>query len=189
MTAEWIAALSTAATFLVIAASAAAALVQLRHLRVSNQIAAINEVMNVLQSPDFAETLRFLRAELPALLQDPEVRRALVGPSWLHDVPEEYRRLSVVANYFEVLGSLVKNAIIDTRIVCELWSSIIVDLWEAFGPVVMQRRVVLEMPVLWENFEYLAVVSEAWMVRHPTGNYPRGTRRWSFPTWAETIER
>jgi hypothetical protein len=188
VSAEWIVAVATAGTFVVIAASAMAALVQLRHMRQSNQIAALNEAREVLETPQFVEVMRFIRGELPGRLQDPAVRRALLGRSWHQDVPDEYRRLAVVANFFESLGLLVKQGIIDRDTVCELMYQVITDLWEAFGPIVIQRRIVIDTPTLWENFEYLAVVSDEWVRAHPTGNYPRGTRRWTFPLWSELEE-
>lgn len=115
--------------------------------------------------------------------------RAFVGQSWFHDLSEEYRRLSVVANYFENLGLLVKTGILDAGIVCELYCSVISDCWDAFGPIVAQRRAVLDLPSLWENFEYVAALSQEWLERHPNGNYPQGVRRSTFPLWAETRER
>jgi Domain of unknown function (DUF4760) len=186
VSAEWIGAVSSAATFVVIAASAIAALIQLRHARTSNQIAALNEIRERLDSPVFAEVMRFIRAELPERLKDPEVRRALLGPSWFADVPEEYRRLAIVANYFESLGLLVKLDIVDARIINEIFCNITVDLWESFGPLAVQRRIVLQLPQLWENFEYLAVRAREWMHKHPNGAYPRDAGRWSFPLWPET---
>jgi hypothetical protein len=186
VSAEWIGALASAATFVVIAASALAALVQLRHMRISNQIAALNEMQDRLDTPLFIELMRFIRADLPERLKDPEVRRALLSRSWFHDVPEEYRRLATVTNYFESLGLLVKLGIIDARIMNELFSIITVDLWESFGPLAVQRRMVIKSPQLWEHFEYLAVQAQEWLRKHPNGAYPRGLRRWSFPLWAET---
>jgi hypothetical protein len=35
----------------------------------------------------------------------------------------------------------------------------------------------LESGALWENFEYLAVLSQDWIAEHPKGAYPEGMRR------------
>jgi hypothetical protein len=58
MSAEWVTAIGTIGTFVVIAASAVAALVQLRHMRGSNQIAALNELRETMESESFHSDLR-----------------------------------------------------------------------------------------------------------------------------------
>ena len=73
MSPEWLTAIGTLGTFVVIAASAVAALMQLRHMRAGNQIVALNEARETIESPAFQETLLFTR-ELPQRLTDPEVR-------------------------------------------------------------------------------------------------------------------
>ncbi len=47
---EWIAALSSLLTFFVIGASAVAALIQLRHIKSSNELIAINDFRHALES-------------------------------------------------------------------------------------------------------------------------------------------
>ncbi len=56
--------LATFGRFLVIAATAIAAIVQLRHARSSNHIAALNELRETMESADFQAALRFVTAEL-----------------------------------------------------------------------------------------------------------------------------
>ncbi len=60
MTAEWLTAAGTLGTFIVIAVSAVAAFIQLRHVRGGNQIMALSEVRKQMESPEFrrAQTLR-----------------------------------------------------------------------------------------------------------------------------------
>ena len=50
--------LASAATFTVIAASAIAAMIQLRHVRTSNQIALLTKLHDTLQSSDFIAARR-----------------------------------------------------------------------------------------------------------------------------------
>jgi len=49
-------------TFIVIAATAIAAIVQLRHMRSSNQIAAINELRETIETPEFQVAQQFGRS-------------------------------------------------------------------------------------------------------------------------------
>jgi hypothetical protein len=48
--------------------------------------------------------------------------------------------------------------------------------WEKLAPVIaIVRRSIGDAP--WENFEYLAVLSEDYVAAHPEGTYPAGLRR------------
>lgn len=53
------------------AATAVAALVQLRHLRSSNQIAAITRMLERLDSETFTRAKRFVAEHVPKLIADP----------------------------------------------------------------------------------------------------------------------
>ena len=87
MSAEWVTAIATAGTFVVIAASAIAALVQLRHMRGSNQIVALTECRETVESPDFREAQRFVSYELPKRLQDLEKHRGGSYPAGVPHLP------------------------------------------------------------------------------------------------------
>ena len=185
MSPEWLTAIGTLGTFIVIAASAAAALMQLRHLRASNQIVALNEVRETIESPSFQETILFVR-ELPDRLSDPEVRRNLSQRQF----PAEYQRLRTLANFFEHVGTLVKKRIIDHDIAADLWGGVIVGNWNALSPIITNRRLIADQPALWENFEYLAVVCDDFRSRHPGGAFPKGTRRMpAAERWPEVAAR
>ncbi|HEV2907733.1 MAG TPA: hypothetical protein VGX02_00575, partial [Candidatus Eremiobacteraceae bacterium] len=67
--------ISTSATLLtaaVIAATAIAAIIQLRHLRAANQITALWAVQNELDSQDFRDAEVVVRTELDNALADPQ---------------------------------------------------------------------------------------------------------------------
>ena len=167
MNLEMVNTVASVGTLLVIAATAVAALVQLRHARSSNQIVALTECREVLESEAFANALRFVERRLPELLKDPATRaRLMVAP-----VDEDLRAVNVVGNFFESMGSFVKHDIIDKEIACDLWSGIVVSAWDSLVPVLaIYRRVAA--PALWENFEYLAATMQAWNAMHPEGGYP-----------------
>lgn len=165
MSPEWLTAIGTLGTFIVIAASAVAALMQLRHMRAGNQIVALNEVR-----------------ELPQRLTDPEIRRSLADRTF----PAEYQRLRTLANFFEHLGTLVKKHIIDADIAADLWGGVILVNWYALAPIIANRRLAMDQPAVWENFEYLAVLCQKFKERHPKGTFPRGIERMPAPEiWPE----
>src|SRR5437868_15447803 len=92
-----------------------AALVQLRHMRSSNQITALTEIREALESPEFQSGLTFNAGELQAIVRDPNRRHELFEPS------ELLQRVRTVANLFEGTGALVKAGIIDRDLACDIW--------------------------------------------------------------------
>jgi hypothetical protein len=185
MSPEWLTAIGTIGTFVVIAASALAALMQLRHMRAGNQIVALNEIRETIESPAFQETILFVR-ELAQRLTDPEIRTALLASNF----PAEYQSLRTLANFFEHLGTLVKKHIIDAAIAADLWGGVIQRNWHALEPLIVNRRIATGQPALWENFEYLAVVCRNFSARFPSGTFPKGVDRMPHSDpWPETIRK
>lgn len=170
MSPEWVTAIATLGTFVVIAASAVAALLQLRHMRGSNQIIALTECRETLESDAFQEARAFVATELQQLLKNPETRDKLSQPVF----PRELRPAGNVANFFESMGAFVRFNIIDRNIACDLWCGVVLASWEALLPVTRIRR--RFDPGIWENFEYLAVLSKQFTERFPT-SYPAGMPR------------
>jgi hypothetical protein len=182
MSPEWLTAIGTIGTFVVIAASAIAALMQLRHMRGSNQIIALNEVRETIESAEFQAAESFVVRELPERLKDPSVRAALLMPFF----PAEFQPVRTVANFFETFGALVKNGIIDPRIACDLWGGVTIRAWDALAPVTTDRRTLPGWSAVWENFEYLTVLSNRFYAAHPDGAYPKEMERLPLPElWPE----
>lgn len=185
VSAEWLTAIGTLGTFVVIAASAIAALMQLRHMRGSNQILALNEARETIESDQFQAALRFIAFDLPEGLKDSEARRSFAQPR----IPEGYASVRSVANFFENLGTFVKRGIIDRDIACDMWCGLAVASWESLSGVVANVRALHDQNA-WENFEYFTVLSKAWIERHPSGSYPTGMQRMPVAElWPETTER
>jgi hypothetical protein len=173
VSAEWVTAIGTLGTFLVIAASATAALIQLRHMRGSNQIAALTEFRETMESDKFQTAQAFVSFELPKRLKDPAERaKATTLP-----LSGEYAAVSTVANMFESLGGLIKSGVIDGDVACDVVSYIVIRNWDAMLPVTTYLRRKLANPSLWENFEYLTLLSKRFSAKHPGGAYPRGEPR------------
>lgn len=171
MTPEWLTAIGTIGTFVVIAASAAVALLQLRHMRGSNQIVALTECRETLESPEFQDARRFIMTELPRLLADADIRvRFEANPS----TPSELQQAVNVANFFESMGAFVSFGIIDRTIACSLWGNVVVGTWNHLLPMIRLRR--KRNPAVWEYFEYLAAISKQFREDTPT-SYPHGVPR------------
>jgi hypothetical protein len=170
-------------TACIIAATAIVAIVQLRHLRASNQISAMLNIGEELRAPEFTRSIQVIRAQLDAAMRDPLFRaynNAWDSNSAVPDVPEEYEALrnasTLIGNAYEELGILVKNGIVDRDLFLDRYSWTILGMWRRLEQVCADSRVATGQAALWENFEYLAVLSEDWLRDHVSA-YPKGARR------------
>jgi len=73
-------------------------------------------------------------------------------------------------------GILVKNGIIDKALFLDRYSFIIAQNWNLLERYTAYTRAAAVSDSIWENFEYLAVLSQDWMREHPS-TYPNGIRR------------
>ncbi len=181
MSLELLTAVASVGTFIVIAATAITAVIQLHHLRGGNQIVALTEIREVIESDKFAAARHFIVDDLPDLVKKPGFADDLKTAP-LFD--KSLEPAGFVGDIFENLGALVKYRIIDPVIACDLWGGVVLSTWTLLLPVTMSRRQRAGARALWENFEYLAVLSEDWAARHPSGAYPGGVRR--MPTTSQT---
>ena len=165
--------IATVGTFVVIAASAVAALIQLRHMRGSNQITALNEFRETLESGEISEAQRFVSFVLPERMLDHAERVKMTTLPFTG----EYEKIASIANLFESLGEFVKIGIIDAHIACDIWGFVVVRNWNALAPLTTYIRATLGMPQLWENFEYLTILAKRYMERYPNGTYPSNVPR------------
>lgn len=168
---------ATLGTFVVIAATAITAIVQLRHARSSNHIAALNELRETMETPDFQVAAHFVSTQLPAKLQDPAFRYQIATPSARTDEMRLHMaKINAIGNFFESMGVVVKTGLVSKEVVFEMWSSVVPPNWNSLAPIAaIQRRRAGD--ALWENFEYLTVLAQDWNAAHPKGTYPAGMRR------------
>jgi hypothetical protein len=176
--------LSTAAaigTFVVIGATALAAVVQLRHLQAQNQLTGLLTVLARVEDPQFNEWVDGAREMLKARLPDETYRRAVMDGSyerknnpWLN-----------LANSYDWVGSLVKHKLIPEESLLDVYAGRVDQAWgivEGIVPLVRSRS----GPGVWENFEYLVVRAREWSAAHKDGAYPKGVPRLrSNVTWPE----
>jgi hypothetical protein len=170
--------LATFGTFVVIAATAVAAIVQLRHARTSNQITALNEIRETMESADFQEARHLIAAQVHLKLRDPAFRRQLADASARTDEVRPFiGKVINMANFYENIGTFVKAGLIDRDLALDLWSGVVIGTWERLAPLVAILRRRSAGANLFENFEYLTVLSQDYIAAHPKGTYPSGVRR------------
>jgi hypothetical protein len=170
-------------TVTIVAVTALAALIQLRHLRAGNQINALLSVSEKLDSREFTDALTDVNRDLKAALADPTFRdyeiaiyRRLPPPNVNERYVDLHHACVLIGNTFELLGVLVKNRIIEKRIFVDHYCSVVLGAWNLLADRTALGREVGD-PCGWEYFEYLAVLSEDWIEAHPS-TYPKGIRRY-----------
>jgi hypothetical protein len=106
---------STAAsvgTFLVISATAIAALVQVRHIRRANQLAGLQNAFGMLLDPAVRELVNYVRHDLAARMNDEAFRASLLDiPIDRNQHPELY-----LCDMYNHIGSFVRSGLIDEEI-------------------------------------------------------------------------
>ena len=178
--------ISTSATLLtaaVIAATAIAALIQLKHLRAANQITALWAVQNELDSQDFREAEVVVRTELDNALADPQYCQFEIRMS-RGDVQQKAddrflkirQSANFIGNTFENVGSMVKNGILDEHLVMDIYCWIVFSHWKRLSGITALSRMATGEPSIYENFEYLAVLSKRYLKAHPV-TYPPNVER------------
>ena len=183
MSLELINTLGTVTTVVIVAGAAIAAIAQLRHLSAGNQINAMLSIGNQFDAREFRDALTLVRHKLDSALEDPAYREYMLAVQRTLPVPnvsEEYRELAdasrLVGNTYEELGILLKNGIIDRNIFLDRYSWVIQGAWKRTNRGLAWTRAITGNNAIWENFEYLAVLSEDWMREHAS-TYPKGVRR------------
>lgn len=152
---EALTALATLGTFFVILMSAAAALKQLRHSNAANQVAALIELRESLESPRAVAARNFIMTELPKRLNDPaEARKLARAPSFWG----EYDEVRYIGNILDTFGLLVKKKIVDKNFFYESFGYVVLSIWDALLPLTtcVRRASGLDF---WGNFEYLAYLA------------------------------
>jgi hypothetical protein len=162
----------SAATLIVVGAAAIAAIVQLRHLRASNQLSALLGILDQWNQPHLQAAYAHLIRDLPAKLADEEYLRRLRAPGSRDRA--NYPEL-LICDLWEQVGTYTKHGLIDERILLDIISGQVVNAWQLTWPVtkILRERSAADG----ENFEYLAVRSLLWSRRFADGLYPRGMPR------------
>lgn len=178
MTLEQWSTIASVGTFVVIAATALTALIQLRHIRRANQLAGLQNALNVLLSPDVRDLINYVRHDLAERMKDPKFRAGL------HEPPVDRRQHPelYLCDMYNHIGCFVRNGLIDERVYLQTeWYNVSL-YWKLLRDVIAEGR--QARPLVFENFEWLAARAERWILAHPHGDYPSDE-----PRMLDTTER
>jgi len=167
-------------TFFVILATAIAAVFELKHMQARNSLQAVLTLQREFRDPEIQESLRFVQFYLPQKIRDPQYRAELAAIGF---IDSRVHMEMTACNFFNQMGTLVKNDIVDADAFLDQTHRIIDQYWKLLSPVVaiLRRRRGDEQ---YQNFEYLASLSHEWRKKHPTGIYPKHVPRMPLEdTW------
>jgi len=168
-----IAAIAQVGTLVVILASVAAALIQLRHIRAGNQLQALLALERDFRAPQLQSALTYVQESLPRRLEDPAYRRELESIGFIDPAlhPE-----MIACNWLNEMGTLVKRGLVSEETFMDLFARLIVHCWRQVSPAIaIMRRT--RGDGQYHDFEYLALRAAAWLKRSPQGTFPQGFTR------------
>jgi hypothetical protein len=170
-------------TALVIAATAIAALGQLRHMRMGNQISALLALQSEFDTQEFRDAEVLVRQDLARMIEDESFCIFLVmysrnkeSVALRNDYVQLRQAATLIANTYENLGALVKNGIIDRRLFLDIYSWIVAGSWSQLEGFVAVGRASSGTDSIFENFEYIAAISREWLDTNPV-TYPPNQAR------------
>ena len=169
-------------TLIVIAATAIAAVFQLRHMRAGNDLQGLLKVLEMAYEPAVQDAFDYLTSVYPQKMTDPAYLKELE----MDPVDSHVHKELIACEYYERLGSYVKNGLISADFYLDCSSPQM--YWEILAPIVAILRKQRGCSA-YENFEYLVVLERQWNARHPDGNYPKGVPRITIPDPATLLTR
>jgi len=175
MSAEWLTAISSLMTLVVVAVAAFAALRQIRHMHAANQVAALLPLTEKYSQPEMRASLDYLIRDMKTDLEDPEVRAGVLA----RPAAGKARAALPAFNFYESVGALVRAGTLDLFLVL-LYFTTPGEVWEIGEDYIALTRKT-RGPEVFENFEALVILQRRYEKRHGTSLFPRGMQRLDLP--------
>ena len=157
MTSEGITAASAAITTLVIAATAIAAVVQIRQLKLATQLEGFLALHREYGSPEMYIAREYVANELPKRLLDQKYRDELEGGAAFSGTHPEL----VVGNFWEKVGTLVSTGLLAPNLYLETGAYRVIEAWDQLGDVIALRR--KKEPLQWAGFDHIVRLSREYL--------------------------
>ena len=173
MTLELWSTISAIGTFFVIAATAFAAFIQLRHLRSNNELQAFLAVERDFHSVELQRAFEFVQTHLQTRMGEAAFRQELAAIGFIDS--QKHPEMEV-CNWFDKVGMLVKAGFVHEEVFFAMFGRLVDYYWNVLAPTiaVLRRK---RGPMQYESFEYIAMRAKRWRAAHPNGTYPGRTPR------------
>ncbi|HEY7993028.1 MAG TPA: DUF4760 domain-containing protein [Candidatus Eremiobacteraceae bacterium] len=66
------------------------------------------------------------------------------------------------------MGTLVRNGVVDRQLFLEQYCAAVLSSWRRLQPYIALTRAAQQDDALWEDFEYMAALSERFVAKHPS---------------------
>jgi len=159
VTSEGITAASAAITTLVIAATAIAAVVQIRQLKLATQLEGYLALHREFGSTEMYAIREYVANELPKRLLDGKYREELEsGAAFSGTHPE-----LVLGNFWEKVGTLVSTGLLAPNLYLETGAYRVIEAWDQLSDVIALRR--KKEPLQWSGFDHIVRISREYLDR------------------------
>jgi hypothetical protein len=154
-----ITAIGSIAGAVVLLVAAIAAIVQLKHLRLANQMGSYLELMRQLSTPEMVAAREYVES---CNFEDPEaVRQAFAGGL--------DSRILIVGSFFQTACRLINFGILDRELFAPI-VMVVPGIWRALRPIAYEMRARTPGNPRWADIEYLV---------YRTRNSPVSPKRYS----------
>jgi hypothetical protein len=147
-------AIGSAVSALVVVVGGAIAVYQLREARRAAQFDATQRVIDRMLDREFNRAVRYVIAELPSRLNDPEYRGELERMRGWDIDPERHPEIFVLARLEEV-GIYLRHRLVLGGALLDFNGALIMQTWEPLRDCVHLMRKSHRNPNVWANAEYL----------------------------------
>jgi len=162
---EGVSTMATVVTTLVIAATAIAAIIQIRQLKLATQLEGFLALHQEYASPEMYAVREYVKNELPRRLQDPKYCDELEkGGAFTATHPE-----LVLGNFWEKVGTLVSTGLLDPNLYLEMGAYRAIEAWDQLREVIELRR--RSEPLQWAGFDHIVKLSREYLAHR--GGLPR----------------
>jgi Domain of unknown function (DUF4760) len=163
---------STVLTLIIIAGTAVAAMVQMRHLRRANELQGLLTVLVRVEDMALQEWLIGTQRIVREQMADPAYRISIADGTY----DRANNPWVQMANSYEWVGSLVRHGLIPEGPVLDVYRARVIRAWETMECIIAVRRRNGDTRVF-ENFEYLYMRAKTQQkaLAHRITFFPHGT--------------
>ena len=150
--ANWVAAIGSVASATVVAITAIAAFLQIRHVRNSNEISVFLKLVERLDSLEAEATFATVEAFAERVRIDVKLRNELARARRV----DEFRDIATLLQFMEHVSTLIVTGHLTERLVLAEYADNIDSLWDSLAETIYLRRAV-GGPFVGAAFEHLAM--------------------------------
>lgn len=156
---EGIGTIATVVSTVVIAATAIAAIIQIRQLRLATQLEGFLALHSEYASPEMYAAREYVANELPKRLGDETYRAELAeGRAFAATHPE-----LILGNFWEKVGTLVSTGLLAPNLYLETGAYRVIEARSQLNDVIELRR--KTEPLQWAGFDHIVRLSKEYLDR------------------------